>query len=715
MSGKPSQPTAETAASSSSPNILTLRVHHEKTKFTATFKTRFTTGSTHKTKCSCSRIQQVWLGADSSDDASRGTVLLPDIPHKTTIMTFIFRSAANTQKASDLCDRSQRPSTSASFRTRMHELMAALGALCEGEHPSNKTKSRPATGSVLRYFRTNNLDRNAVSEELRTKILTPLALSEVQGRGLGYIYILRSQLCINTVSALKIGFTKYHPEHRAHELAGCVVAPEVVAHTPLIPHAKRIESLIHIELVAQRKVHACGQCGQEHREWFTISHAESREVVTRWSRWILRQPYLDGKLSEKWNTYLREQDFGSTKPEATMLDLWRDILHNFPHQDTDPTPEKQVAGYMNACYFDSLTQKVLGPLKGNFTSFHDSLRDGRSGEPLEIHDFMRAMGNFTSFESNARTKPGIKRRSQSESGSSAWPHNFEDWKREISEKLKAIKNLKTGAISVSDPEQGVTESPLGDATLLPVVSLKALRQMDAPVRGWIGYNPTHTGFQFLQEAYQRGEWVGNEPQFKLPKAFRKAGTTTLSGEAVVDMKDIDLSNSIQPSSSRNQPKNSADAQVNTGEASERLSDRRVRFVRSEDADRWEFSAEMNDEALELMKHPLGEALLKMEALRGLKNFGLDLTGGYELNALSSSSESSADEMSADEMSVDETSVYEMSINKPEHIRREVNTRVRGSTNKEPANISTSSLQPGVHPQSGLAVSKAKAKLWLESI
>ncbi|RYP53940.1 hypothetical protein DL769_010429 [Monosporascus sp. CRB-8-3] len=646
MSRKPPQPRTQTVAPSSSPNILTLRVHHEKASFTVTFKR----GS--------QQAAHTRLNAAASAFIKSGLVL--KIP---TTLPNSLCFCQKPPKARDLCDSSQRPSDSASFRKRMDELMIALGALCEGEHPSNKTKSRPATGSVLRSFRTNNLDRNTVSEELRPKIMTPLALSEAQGRGLGYIYILRPQSCIKTLSALKIGFSKYHPEHRAHELAGCVLAPEVVAHTPLIPHAKRIESLIHIELVAQRKVHACGQCGQEHREWFTISHAEAREIITRRSIWMLRQPYLDDKLSERWRTHLRELDFGSTNPEATMLDLWGDILDNFPHQDTDSTPGKQVAGYMNASYFENLI----------------------SGELLEIHNFMRAMDGFISSKSKVRNDPGIKPRSQSESGSSASQYNFEDWKKGVFEKMKAIKNLKTGSIS-------------------------ALGQMDATARGWIGYNPTHAGFQFLQEAYQRGEWVGTVPQFKLPKSFRKAGITKLSAEAVVDMKDRDPSYSTQPSSGRNQPNNSADAQVNTEEASGRLSGRRVRFIRSEDADRWEFSTEMNDAVVELMKHPLGEALVRREALRELKNFGLDLTGGYEHDALSSSSESSMDEMSMDEMSVDK-----MSIGETGHMQGEVNTRVGGSTNKEPANVSTSSLQPGIQPRSGLAISKAKAKLWLGSI
>jgi hypothetical protein len=47
-------------------------------------------------------------------------------------------------------------------------------------------------------------------------------------------------------------------------------------------------------------------------------------------------------------------------------------------------------------------------------------------------------------------------------------------------------------------------------------------------------------FQMLQEAYQRGEWVGDVPQFKLPKAFRKADLAKLPmQDSAADTKGAD--------------------------------------------------------------------------------------------------------------------------------------------------------------------------------
>ena len=133
----------------------------------------------------------------------------------------------------------------------------------------------------LRPFRSKPVDNGIVSEELRSKISSHLSPTEVQENGMGNIYILRSIHGHSTQAELKIGFSKYHPEHREHELGRCLTRPEAVGRTPLLPHVKRIESIIHAELVGCRKVQFCGQCQRNHREWFAILHIDAREVVMR--------------------------------------------------------------------------------------------------------------------------------------------------------------------------------------------------------------------------------------------------------------------------------------------------------------------------------------------------------------------------------------------------------------------------------------------------
>ncbi|CAA9957875.1 T5orf172 multi-domain protein [Pyrenophora teres f. maculata] len=57
-----------------------------------------------------------------------------------------------------------------------------------------------------------------------------------------------------------------------------------------VPHASRVERLIHLELAAHRVVQQCGACGKMHREWFRVGASREGvagvdEVVRRWVGW----------------------------------------------------------------------------------------------------------------------------------------------------------------------------------------------------------------------------------------------------------------------------------------------------------------------------------------------------------------------------------------------------------------------------------------------
>ncbi|CBY00779.1 hypothetical protein IAQ61_011687 [Plenodomus lingam] len=60
-----------------------------------------------------------------------------------------------------------------------------------------------------------------------------------------------------------------------------------------VPHAMRVERLIHLELGEQRVVKKCEACGKEHREWFEVEASREGvkkvdEVVKRWVDWAER-------------------------------------------------------------------------------------------------------------------------------------------------------------------------------------------------------------------------------------------------------------------------------------------------------------------------------------------------------------------------------------------------------------------------------------------
>lgn len=60
-----------------------------------------------------------------------------------------------------------------------------------------------------------------------------------------------------------------------------------------VPHAHRVERLIHIELGERRVKRDCEACGKEHREWFEVDATREGvkdvdEVVRRWVNWAER-------------------------------------------------------------------------------------------------------------------------------------------------------------------------------------------------------------------------------------------------------------------------------------------------------------------------------------------------------------------------------------------------------------------------------------------
>lgn len=61
-----------------------------------------------------------------------------------------------------------------------------------------------------------------------------------------------------------------------------------------VPHAHRVERLIHIELASQRVMKKCDACGKDHREWFEVEATKEGvkgvdEVVKRWVEWAERR------------------------------------------------------------------------------------------------------------------------------------------------------------------------------------------------------------------------------------------------------------------------------------------------------------------------------------------------------------------------------------------------------------------------------------------
>lgn len=106
---------------------------------------------------------------------------------------------------------------------------------------------------------------------------------------------------------MKIGWTK-DEKKRIREHTRCygeseqVYPPQGHVNT-FLPHAKRVERLIHAELVQQSmQVEFCPKNRQQHschREWFDVGERHAIAVIRRWSRWIKTAPYEEIPLTPK--------------------------------------------------------------------------------------------------------------------------------------------------------------------------------------------------------------------------------------------------------------------------------------------------------------------------------------------------------------------------------------------------------------------------------
>ena len=570
------------------------------------------------------------------------------------------------------------------FRFWILSLAIQISELCESDHSQNSHSMQWEPS--LRPFRSSNVGKSRVCEDLRRILNTPLNLSERQEHGMGYVYVLRSQIGASTLGELKIGFSKYHPEHRAHELARCLARPEIVSHTPFLPHAKRLESIIHTELQACRKVQSCPRCCKDHREWFTVSHADSREAVTRWSTWILQRPYLDGKLTDEWKDYLTKKDFGSIDDSMSLAEFWKTVIDEFRRDESQDTESQRIGKYLNECYWDvtcdqfgltqlgkefcdTLREDVSLESNGKGISMHElsdkidaaaeKLRDlqekdrGGEGEDWMYDHSSRAdipiegvLRSGTSLKDPIHPDSPISTLFGTDTPLSRMFHpetkvhhvlnqpllrsiqrQEMDSKTVTEDLLKlfdSFKTLKTGAISVSDPILGVTESPLGDATMLPVLALKDLKYLNVPVANWLGMSPTNAGFQYVQEAYESGKWFGRTPRFQLPKVYRKAGYKSLSAK--------DVGNGPCPRRAKEKAKDgniTSEPLENDSDPDRKHNTPSFQLTRGPDFEEFKWTAPMNDELIKRVDHTVeeirndGRANVENRLGKALRYFGVD--------------------------------------------------------------------------------------------
>jgi hypothetical protein len=434
--------------------------------------------------------------------------------------------------------------TGSEFHYLASQLKDVLARWCAGRIPQNH---RWTDGNVeMRPFRASPLTSSSYVDHVLSKLQEALTENEVKDNGLGYIYILRSHNP-TAQAELKIGFSRYHPQHRAQELGRCLIRPEVVAHTQLLPFAKRVEALVHVELDHCRKVQWCSWCHRNHQEWFTIAIDRARKTVARWSRFILLRPYPAGRLRDEMaKHFLSIGPSIMSSAELAPDSHWETMINSIPVDESRYSKIQQLGTYLNAIWMYRNIQdwtesapawKGVRP-PNSFDDFYDgylcSDETNEIRKALSIIDFetLRSIYFDENNPSRIPTSDAVRRVLFGERGGSSSKHfdlgyfclpNTEAKTQrvaiEVVRILQQLNTTTTGARSVINPAPGTEDSPLGNATMIPVLGLLDLRDVSVPVQTSIGYDRTNMGFQLIQEAYRRGEWT-DFPSFRKPISTR---------------------------------------------------------------------------------------------------------------------------------------------------------------------------------------------------
>lgn len=512
---------------------LSLKVDFSKRSISARFHSAINAQNRNSNHCTCYE--------DERYHVSPSKVANTDVQR----LRFVFENDSFVRKAHSAIQKAQRQAidareTEADFHCLASDLADLLARWCTGRTSQNP---RWSAGNVeMRPFRASPLTPSAHVDHMLSKVREALTENEVKDNGLGYIYILRSHNP-TTQAELKIGFSRFHPQHRSQELARCLIRPEVVAHTQLLPFATRVEALVHAELDSYRKVQWCSWCHRNHQEWFTIAIDHARRTVARWSRFMLLRPYLAGKLRDDMTNH-----FESSRPSTVSsgdLDpdsYWEMAVNSIPVDESRYSRVQQIGTYLNAIWMYRNIQDWTGsaPVWKNVSppqSF-DDFYDGYfcSDEANEIRKALSTL-DFETLRSVYFDENNPSRIPTSDAlrkvlfGEHAAPNTrhfdlgyfflpdteakTQRLAKEVIRILEHLNATTTGARSIINPAPGTEDSPLGNATMIPVLGLLDLRYVSAPVKTYIGYDITNMGFQLVQEAYRRGEWT-DFPSFRRP-------------------------------------------------------------------------------------------------------------------------------------------------------------------------------------------------------
>lgn len=121
------------------------------------------------------------------------------------------------------------------------------------------------------------------SPELKTMLLKIGRASNVQRRMNEW-----NRQCDHNLSLIR--FYPYLPSSPLPSKLNPSSLPASPSTPQKVPHAHKVERLIHLELAERRVKRDCESCGKEHREWFEVDSSRDGlravdEVIRRWTEW----------------------------------------------------------------------------------------------------------------------------------------------------------------------------------------------------------------------------------------------------------------------------------------------------------------------------------------------------------------------------------------------------------------------------------------------
>ncbi|EGX88106.1 Putative helicase A859L [Cordyceps militaris CM01] len=124
----------------------------------------------------------------------------------------------------------------------------------------------------------------------------------------GFIYLYQVP---GNDAFVKIGFTGDVTKRLEEWKKDCHREPVLYplpAAAVAVPHAHRVERLIHAELREHRVRLYCERCEKQHNEWFETSVDRAAAVIEKWLLWMRGRPYEERKTRSEVKWYLKEAE-----------------------------------------------------------------------------------------------------------------------------------------------------------------------------------------------------------------------------------------------------------------------------------------------------------------------------------------------------------------------------------------------------------------------